>query len=61
MTLDQFTAVASDYAASVDRLFYLLSVISGLIVALVSALIIIFLARYRRNSRAAPKNARAAA
>jgi cytochrome c oxidase subunit II len=52
MTLDQFTTAASDYAVSVDHLFYLLSVISGLVVLLVSVLIIVFLARYRRDSLA---------
>lgn len=52
MTLDQFTTAASDYAASVDRLFYLLSVISILVVLLISALIVVFLARYRQDSPA---------
>ena len=50
MTLDQFTADASDYAMLVDHLFYLLSIISGLVVALVSGLIIVFLALYYRGS-----------
>ena len=52
MTLDQFTTAASDYAVHVDRLFNLLSVISGLVVLLVSALIVIFFARYYRGSSA---------
>ena len=52
MSLDQFTTAASDYAESVDRLFWLLVVISGLIVALIVALLVIFLARYRRDSQA---------
>ena len=50
MTLDQFTADASDYAMQVDHLFYLLSIISGLVVALVSGLIIVFFALYYRGS-----------
>jgi cytochrome c oxidase subunit 2 len=50
--LDQFTTAGSDYAVHVDRLFNLLSVISGLVVLLVSALIIIFLARFHRGSKA---------
>jgi cytochrome c oxidase subunit 2 len=52
MNLDQFTTAASDYAHSIDRLFWLLVVISGLIVGLVSALIVVFLAHYRRGSNA---------
>jgi cytochrome c oxidase subunit 2 len=52
MNISEFTTAASDYAQQVDRLFALLSVISGLVVALVSALIIIFLARYHKGSRA---------
>ena len=50
MTLDQFTADASDYAMLVDHLFYLLSIISGLVVALVSWPIIVFFALYYRGS-----------
>jgi cytochrome c oxidase subunit 2 len=50
MTIDQFTTPASDYAVKVDHLFYLLSVISGLVVALVSGLIIVFFALYYRGS-----------
>jgi cytochrome c oxidase subunit 2 len=53
MNLDQFTAEASQYAHNVDRLFWLLVLISGLIVGLVSVLIVIFLARYRRGSKVA--------
>jgi cytochrome c oxidase subunit 2 len=52
MKLAEFTTAASDYAAHVDALFALLSIISGAIVLLVSALIVIFLARYHRGSRA---------
>jgi len=52
VSLDQFTTAASDYAVHVDRLFALLSVISGAVILLISALIIIFLARYHKGSRA---------
>src|SRR5580700_9860570 len=52
MSLDQFTTAASDYAADVDRLFWLLVVISGLIIALVVGLLVTFLARFRRDSNA---------
>jgi cytochrome c oxidase subunit II len=52
MSLDQFNTAASDYAVHVDRLFYLLSAVAGIVVVLVSALIIVFLARYHRGSRA---------
>lgn len=52
MTLAQFTTEASDYAARVDALFALLSVISGIVVALVAGLITYFLIRYHRGSRA---------
>jgi cytochrome c oxidase subunit II len=52
MRLSEFTTAASAYAAHVDALFALLSVMSGAVVALVSALIVIFLARYHRGSRA---------
>ena len=34
MNLSEFTTEASDYAVQVDHLFYLLSIISGLVVAL---------------------------
>ena len=50
MNLDQFTTEASDYAVRVDHLFYLLSVISGLVVALVTGLIVVFFALYYRGS-----------
>lgn len=50
MTLDQFTTEASDYAAHVDRLFWLLSVISGLVVVIVTGLIVGFFALYYRGS-----------
>jgi cytochrome c oxidase subunit II len=52
MKLAQFITAASDYAVSIDRLFWLLVTISGLIVGLVSVLIIVFLVRYRRGSPA---------
>jgi cytochrome c oxidase subunit 2 len=52
MNLGQFTTAASDYAESVDRLFWLLVVISVLIVALIVALLVIFMARYHRGSNA---------
>jgi cytochrome c oxidase subunit II len=51
MTLDQFTTAASDYAVHVDRLFYLLSAISGIVVVVVSGLIVVFFALYYRGSR----------
>jgi cytochrome c oxidase subunit II len=51
MTLDQFTTAASDYAVKVDDLFYLLSVICGLVVLLVTGLIVVFFALYYRGSR----------
>ena len=50
MNLDQFTTEASDYASRVDHLFYLLSIISGLVVALVTGLIVVFFALYYRGS-----------
>ena len=50
MTLDQFTTAASDYATKVDNLFYLLSIICGLIVLLVTGLIVGFFAVYYRGS-----------
>jgi cytochrome c oxidase subunit 2 len=50
MSLDQFTTAASDYAVKVDHLFYLISVLSGLVVALVTGLIVIFFALYYRGS-----------
>jgi cytochrome c oxidase subunit 2 len=52
MNLNEFVAAASDYAHSIDRLFWLLVVISGLIIGLVSVLIVVFLAYYRRGSPA---------
>jgi cytochrome c oxidase subunit II len=52
MSLDQFVTAASDYANSIDRLFWLLVVISGLIIGLVAVLIVVFLAVYRRGSNA---------
>jgi cytochrome c oxidase subunit II len=52
MNLDQFTTAASDYAESVDRLFWLLVVISALIVGLIVVLLVIFMARYHRGSNA---------
>ena len=52
MKLAEFTTAASDYAAHVDGLFALLSVISGAVVALVAGLITFFLIRYHKGSRA---------
>jgi cytochrome c oxidase subunit II len=52
MKLAQFITAASDYAQSIDHLFWLLVTISGLIVGLVSVLIIVFLVHYRRGSPA---------
>lgn len=51
MTIDQFTTQASDYAVKIDHLFYLLSIISGLVVLLVSGLIVAFFALYYRGSK----------
>lgn len=50
MNLSEFTTEASDYAVRVDHLFYLLSIISGLVVALVTGLIVVFFALYYRGS-----------
>jgi cytochrome c oxidase subunit II len=50
MTLGQFTTAASDYAVHVDRLFWLLSIISGVVVVVVSGLIVVFFALYYRGS-----------
>ena len=50
MKLREFTTAASDYAHSIDHLFWLLVLISGLIVGLVTVLIVVFLVRYRRGS-----------
>jgi cytochrome c oxidase subunit II len=52
MSLDQFTTAASQYAEHVDRLFWLLVVISAFIVGLIVTLLVIFLSRYRRDSKA---------
>ncbi|WP_407168753.1 cytochrome c oxidase subunit II [Bradyrhizobium sp. ORS 111] len=52
MNLAEFTTAASDYAAHVDALFMLLSVVSGAVVALVAGLIVYFMIRYHRGSRA---------
>lgn len=52
MKLAEFTTAASDYAAHVDALFALLSVISGIVVALIAGLISYFLIRYHRGSGA---------
>jgi cytochrome c oxidase subunit II len=51
MSIEQFTTAASDYAVKVDHLFYLISVLSGLVVALVTGLIVVFFALYYRGSR----------
>jgi cytochrome c oxidase subunit II len=50
MNIAQFTTEASEYAAKVDNLFYLLSVISGIIVLLVTGAIVVFFALYYRGS-----------
>jgi cytochrome c oxidase subunit 2 len=50
MTLDEFTTQASDYAVRVDHLFWLLSIISGLVVVVVTGLIVVFFALYHRGS-----------
>lgn len=50
MNIAQFTTEASQYAVHVDNLFYLLSIISGIIVLLVSGAIIVFFALYYRGS-----------
>jgi cytochrome c oxidase subunit 2 len=50
MSLSEFTTQASDYASRVDALFALLSAVSIAVVALVAALIVIFLIRYHRGS-----------
>ncbi len=51
MNLSQFTTEASQYAVKVDHLFYLLSIISGIIVLLVTGAIVVFFALYYRGSR----------
>jgi cytochrome c oxidase subunit 2 len=51
MNIAQFTTAASDYAAKVDNLFYLLSIISGIIVCLVTGAIVVFFSLYYRGSR----------
>jgi cytochrome c oxidase subunit II len=50
VTLGQFTTAASDYAVHVDHLFWLLSIISGLVVVAVTGLIVVFFALYYRGS-----------
>lgn len=50
MNISQFTTEASQYAVHVDDLFYLLSIVSGIIVLLVSGAIIVFFALYYRGS-----------
>jgi cytochrome c oxidase subunit II len=52
MTSDSFLTAASDYASEVDRTFWLLMSISGLITLLVASLIAGFSLRYRRDSNA---------
>jgi cytochrome c oxidase subunit II len=53
MTTDSFMTAASDYAGQVDRTFWVLVAISGLITLLVASLIAGFSLRYRRGSSAA--------
>lgn len=52
MNLDRFITAASDYAQRVDELFWLLVALSTFIALLLSALILIFMVRYRRDSNA---------
>ncbi len=52
MTSEGFLTAASDYARQVDRTFWLLVVISGLITLLVASLIAGFSLHYRRGSNA---------
>jgi cytochrome c oxidase subunit 2 len=52
MSLDRFITAASDYAQRVDEFFWLLVALSTFIVLLLSALILIFMVRYRRDSNA---------
>ncbi|MBV9457803.1 MAG: cytochrome c oxidase subunit II [Bradyrhizobium sp.] len=52
MKLAEFTTAASDYAANVDALFALLSVISAAVVVVIAGLISFFLIRYHRGSHA---------
>jgi cytochrome c oxidase subunit 2 len=52
MNLGAFITQASDYASEVDGIFWLLTIISGLIVALVAGLVLVFSVRYRRGSPA---------
>jgi cytochrome c oxidase subunit 2 len=52
MNLDRFITAASDYAQRVDEFFWLLVALSTVIVLFLSALILIFMVRYRRDSNA---------
>jgi cytochrome c oxidase subunit 2 len=52
MTSDSFLTAASDYASAVDRTFWLLVTIGGLITLLVASLIAGFSLRYRLGSTA---------
>src|SRR5947209_630765 len=52
MNAAAFLTQASDYAADLDRIFWLLVVISSLIMLLVGGLVLTFSIRYRRGSRA---------
>jgi cytochrome c oxidase subunit II len=56
MTSGSFLTAASDYAGQVDRTFWLLVTIAGLIILLVASLIAGFSLRYRRGS-SAPRSA----
>jgi cytochrome c oxidase subunit 2 len=56
MNLSAFISQASQYATSIDHIFYLLSVLSVLIAGLVFVLVLGFGLRYRRGS-AAPRGA----
>lgn len=50
MKLDRFITAASDYASQVDEIFWLLVAVSTAVVLLLSALILVFMVRYRRDS-----------
>ena len=52
MKLDEFTTAASDYAVSIDHIFWLLVTISAVIVLVIVAMLVTFMARYRKGSPA---------
>jgi cytochrome c oxidase subunit 2 len=51
MNIASFTTEASKYAASIDRIFYVLVAVSAIIVLLVFGLLIGFCIRYRRGTQ----------